>query len=222
MAPASPSTGLATTGHGPSLVRPRSHIDQEVVDKMTVLRQRGVSFKEIGRRMGCSERTARRWVGQVLPRLQSPGPEPAAPTDPRAIRELMLDEFMDLLYVNKELRSVTVVWRRVGGPASDYFEATYGGPPSILFLSEAERLLSDRLTKLGPRALHLLAKTQQSKHRFLREVIGPLFADYVGWHRFAFNSLSGHNETGEDWRPPSERNGKPPNFDHVNLFDLAK
>jgi hypothetical protein len=189
---------------------------------MTALRQRGVSFKEIGRRVRCSERTARRWVGQVVPQLRSPDPEIASPTDLRAIRELLLDEFMALLYVNEELRSVTVVWHRVGGSMCECFEATYGGPPSILFLSEAERLLNDRLLKTGPRALQLLTRTQQSKHRFIREVVGPLFSDYVGWHRFAFNMDCGFNETGEDWRPPSERSGKPPKFDHVDLFDLAK
>lgn len=222
MAPASPTTGLATAGRSPSLVRARSHVNQEVVDKMTVLRQRGVSFKEIGRRIGCSERTARRWVGQVVPQLRSPGPELRSPTDARAIRELLLDEFLHLLYVNHELRSVTVVWKRVGDPMSESFQATYGGPPSILFLSEAERILGERLAKTGPRALQLLARTQQSKHRFIREVIGSLFSDYISWHRVAFNSFSGYNETGEDWRPPSERSDKPLKFDHDDLFDLAE
>jgi hypothetical protein len=213
---------LATTGHSPSLVGSRSHMDQDAIDKMTALRQKGVSFKEIGRRARCSERTARRWVGKVVPKLHSPGPELAFRTDPRAIRELLLDEFMALLYANEELRSVTVVWTRVGGPMSECFQATYGGPPSILFLSEAERLLGDRLAKTGPRALQLLTRTEQSNCRFIREVIGPLFADYIGWHRFAFEAVSGYNETGEDWRPPSERSGKRPKFDHVDLFDLAK
>lgn len=221
MASASPAVDLATAGHRPALVRSRSHMDQEVVDKMTVLRQRGVSFKEIGRRVGCSERTARRWVGQVVPQLHSPGPELASTTDPRAIRELLLDEFMALLYVNRGLRSVTVVWQRVGDPMSESFQATYGGPPSILFLSEAERLLGERLAKTGPRALQLLTRTRQSKHRFIREVIGSLYSDYMNWHRVAFNSFTGFNETGEDWRPPSERRGASGQFEYVNPLDLT-
>jgi hypothetical protein len=196
-------------------------MDQDVVDRMTALRQRGISFKEIGRRAGCSERSARRWVGQVAPQLHPPGDELTSPTDPLTIRSQLLDEFMALLYANEALRSATVVWERVGGPTSQYFEATYGGPPSILLLSEAERLLNIRLAKLGPRALALLARTQQSKHRFIREVLGPLFADYIGWHRLAVDSPTGFNETGEDWTPPSERGIKPQHYWHVDLFDLA-
>ncbi len=37
----------------------------------------------------------------------------------------------------------------------------------------------------------------------MREVVGFLYRDYVSWHELAQNI--GFCETGEDWRPPSER-----------------
>lgn len=213
-----PDAVRGVAGPGPSGCR----LDQDQIDKIGIFRERGVTYPEIARRLRCSERSARRYGKGVTPRLRLPHDDDQSGHDPRAIRDSLLDEFMALLYANEELRSVTVVWHRVGEPMSECFDATYGGPPSILFLSEAERLLSDRLAKTGPRALQLLTRTQQSKHRFIREVVGSLFSDYIGWHRFAFNCSSGYNETGEDWRPPSERSGKPPEFGHVDLFDLAK
>jgi len=79
--------------------------------------------------------------------------------------------------------------------------AEYGGPPSILFLSEAERLIRERLEGLGVLALRLLALDKRSQNRFLREVVGCLYRDYVQWTQFAQN----FGETGEDWRPPQER-----------------
>jgi hypothetical protein len=196
-------------------------MDQEVVDRMTALRRQGISFKAIAQRVGVSERSARRWVGKVPPQVHAPAADDAPTGDPRVIREYLLDEFMTLLHSNEELRSVTVEWTRVGPRYSECFDATYGGPPSILFLSEAEKLLRGRLEKLEPRSLKLLANSAQSKRRFLREVVGPLFSDYVGWHRFAFANPSGYLESGEDWRPPSERRGASAQFEYVNPLDLT-
>ena len=77
----------------------------------------------------------------------------------------------------------------------------YGCPPSILFLNEAERQLKDRLNKLGNLTLQLMAREKQSQRRFVNEIIGDLYWDYHSCHVFHQN----FGETGNDWRPPSER-----------------
>jgi hypothetical protein len=100
------------------------------------------------------------------------------------------------------------VWRKVDESLQ---EAVRGGPPSILFLNEAERTIRERLDELGPLALTYLARETQSKHRFLREVVGHLYWDYAHWHRFVQN----FGETGEDWRPPGERPAAIDNDDYV-------
>lgn len=89
----------------------------------------------------------------------------------------------------------------------DSARAEYGGPPSILFLTEAERLLREKLDSLEPLALRYLAQQRQSQDQFLRQVIGHLYNDYVLWHQIAQNLK---DETGEDWRPFRERPPCPP------------
>jgi hypothetical protein len=165
---------------------------------MTELRLQGLTFADIGARLGCSERTARRYVGKVEPRLQLPQENPEPEADPRALRERFTSEFLEILHGDGRLRSLTLRWQKVGEATQ---KAIWGGPPSILFLSEAERLIRERLDGIGDLALRLLAREKQSQHRFLREVAGSLYADYVLWHQFAQN----FGETGEDWRPPQER-----------------
>lgn len=178
----------------------RRRVTQETIDEMATLRRQGLTFKEIGARVGCSERTARRYVANVRPQLHLPQATPELETDPRALREQLLSEFIDKLYRDTRLRAVTVTWHRVDDCTT---EAEYGGPPSILLLSEAERLLRERLESIGNLALKLLARDVRSKRRFMREVVGPLCWDYIGWHQFGQNL--GFCDTGEDWRPPSER-----------------
>jgi DNA-binding CsgD family transcriptional regulator len=177
----------------------RQRVTQETIDEMADLRRQGLTHKEIGERRGCSERTSRRYVGKVEPQLQLPerNPEPEAEA-PRQMRERFASEVLEILHGDERLRSFTLRWRKVD---EDTQEAIWGGPPSILFLSEAERLIRERLDGLGDLALKLLARDKQSQHRFLREVIGYLYQDYVAWHQFAQN----FGETGEDWRPPQER-----------------
>ena len=51
----------------------RRRVNQESVDEMAELRRQGLTFKDIGLRAGCSERTARRYAGMVEPRIQLPG-----------------------------------------------------------------------------------------------------------------------------------------------------
>jgi len=175
-------------------------VTQETIDEMAALRRQGLTFDEIGKRVGRSERTARRYTAKVRPELHLPQATPKLETDPRALREQLLSEFIDKLYSDSRLRAVTVTWHRVDDSTT---EAEYGGPPSILLLSEAERLLRERLESIGDLALRLLAKDVRSQRRFMREVVGSLCSDYIGWHRFGQNL--GFCDTGEDWRPPSER-----------------
>ena len=58
----------------------RHRVTQGMVNRMAELRRQGLTFQEIGARVGCSERTARRKVGQVEPQINLPqrGPEPLA------------------------------------------------------------------------------------------------------------------------------------------------
>jgi len=167
---------------------------------MAELRRQGSTFSEIGARLGCSERTARRYVGKVRPQLYLPqaDPEPEPEASPRTLCEQLASRFLDLLHRDPRLRSLTFTWRRVDDETQ---VAEYGGPPSILFLSEAERLIRERLEGLGVLALRLHALDKRSQHRFLREAVGYLYWDYVQWTQF----VQGFGETGGDWRPPRER-----------------
>jgi hypothetical protein len=165
---------------------------------MAELRREGLGFAEVGARRGFSERTARRFVGKVEPRLTLPQGNAEPETDPEALRERFARDFLEILYHDKGLNALTMRLRKVG---PDTRVAEYGGPPSILFLNEAERLIRERLDSMGVLALRLLARTQQLQGRFLRETVGSLYSDYVSWHRFS--NMFG--ETGEDWRPPRER-----------------
>ncbi len=183
----------------PRSARPRRHrVTQETIDQMAALRRQGLTFEQIGARVGCSERTARRYTAKVQPQLHLPQAEPELDTDPRVLRERLTSEFLQLLYNDRRLRSLTVTWHRVDDSTQ---QAVYGGPPSILFLSEAERLLREQLDSVGLLAVQFLARDKRSKLRFLREVVGPLYQDYAHWHQFSQN----FGETGENWRPPRER-----------------
>jgi hypothetical protein len=192
-------------------------MNQERIDQAGALRQKGVSYAEIAERVGCSERTARRIAANVRPELHLPSAKPDRTGDPRAIRESLLSGWMEMLHVDKRLRSVTV--RLEPDPKDDSrINWIYGCPPSILFLNEAERQLKERLSRLGNLTLQLMAREKQSQTRIVNEIIGDLYRDYYTCHVFHQN----FGDTGNDWRPPSERSGKPPKFDHVDLFDLAK
>jgi hypothetical protein len=47
-------------------------VTQETIDEMAALRRQGLPFEQVGARVGCSERTARRYVGHVEPELSLP------------------------------------------------------------------------------------------------------------------------------------------------------
>ena len=176
----------------------RRRVTQERIDEMGELRRQGWTFGDIGARLGCSERTARRYVGKVRPHLCLPQADPEPETNPRTLYEQLASRFLGLLHRDPLLRSLTFTWGRVDDETQ---VAEYGGPPSILFLSEAERLIRERLEGLGVLALRLLALDKRSQYRFLREVVGGLYRDYVQWTQF----VQSFGNTGEDWRPPRER-----------------
>ena len=176
----------------------RGRVSQEDIDAMAELRRQGLGFAEVGARRGFSEKTARRFVGKVEPRLTLPQGDAEPESDPRALRERFAQDFLEILYRDKQLNALTMRLRKIGPDAE---VAEYGGPPSILFLNEAERLLRERLESMGVLALRLLARTKQLQARFLRETVGSLYSDYVLWHKIA----NKFGKTGEDWRPPRER-----------------
>jgi hypothetical protein len=171
----------------------RRRVTQADIDQMAELRRGGHPFAAIGQQLGFSERTARRYVGRVVPQLELPERSPEPRIRPAVARERLVRELLETLYRDQRLRSYTVTWQGDRG--------LHGGPPSVLFLSEAEGLLRDRLDRMGVLALGLLVQDSRSKGRFLREVISPLYWDYVHWHEFQQN----FGGTGEDWRPPHER-----------------
>ncbi len=167
---------------------------------MAALRRQGLTLTEVGLRRGLSERSARRYVGQVEPRLSLPGSGSQEPEeDPQALPDRLAREFLDALYRDPRLNSLTVTRHKVGRDGENW---EWGGPPSILFVNEADRVIRTALDDLGALALRLLAQDSRSKARFLRERIGWLYSDYVTWHQLSQNLL---DETGEDWRPPRER-----------------
>ena len=111
---------------------------------MAELRRQGLGFAEVGARRGFSEKTARRYVGKVEPRLTLPQGDAEPETDPRALRERFAQDFLEILYRDKQLNALTMRLRKIGPDAEI---AEYGGPPSILFLNEAERLTSSGTTQ---------------------------------------------------------------------------
>src|ERR1700675_394182 len=130
-APLHPSTGVG-----------RRRVTQEAIDEMAELRLQGLTFADIGARLGCSERTARRFAGKVKPRLHLPQGNPEPEVDPPALRERFASEFLEILHGDERLRSLTLRRQKVDEATE---KAIWGGPPSILFLSEAERLIRERL-----------------------------------------------------------------------------
>ncbi len=183
----------------PTAAPARRRTNQERIDAAGKLRRKGISFEEIAARLGCSERTARRIAGHVQPELRLPDAESGRDTDPRELREALLARFFDRLYHNRQLRSVTIIWRTDGGEEKC-------GPPTSRFLSIAEGQLRKRLAELGLHLLRRLAADAELQTEFLRDCIGALFGDYFWWHRPTEELYVGiRGSNGELWRPPWER-----------------
>ena len=172
----------------------RHRVTQETVDEMAALRRQGLTFKEIGQRVGSSERTARRYAGRVQPQLQLP-PANLEPEveDPHQMRERLARWFSDFLY------------KRNGDPRPR---------ESVTFLAEATRMIWERLDAIDPLTLELMAKDGELRKRFVLEVLGELYSDYkLLVHmdtEFGQMSLS---QSAAKWRPPRERQAIDPEDD---------
>jgi hypothetical protein len=164
----------------------RRRVNQESVDAMAELRRQGLTFKEIGARLGCSERTARRYARRVEPQIQLPPPTPEPePEDPRRLRERLARWFSDFLY-------------------------EFPGDPrpreSVRFLAEANRMIGERLGLLDPLTLELLSKDVGLRRRFLKETIGQLYGDFrshVQWD--AQWTMLDTAASATNWIPPGEQ-----------------
>ena len=153
---------------------------------MAALRRQGLTFKEIGARLGCSERTARRYVGNVLPQLNLPqaAPEPEA-EDPRRMRDLLARGLSDTLYRLEQFPQPRL---------------------SVAFLAEATRLIQKCLEELPPLTLELMMSDSALRTRFLKETVGALYTDYKNFVLFDIG-LGGMTaaQSAAGWRPPGER-----------------
>jgi hypothetical protein len=186
---------------GSALQASRRRVNQESVDEMAELRRQGLTFEEIGTRVGCSERTARRYAGRVEPHLQLPAamPEPQV-EDPRVLRERLARWCSDFLYRLEEYPQPRL---------------------SVRFMSEATHLMRDRLAEMDPLTLELLAKDRPMKDRFLKEVVGRLYGDFR--NHVQFEEGIGHMTTeasAATWRPLRERPAVPaPEDDDAEFYD---
>ena len=141
------SVGLESRS-GPS----RRRMTQEAVDAMEHLRRQGLTFEEIGARLGCSERTARRYVGQVEPRIHLPGKRTQLDAD--ALREQLTEDFA---------RAAWSGWKRW---------------PSTEFVNEVNRQVEERLAAMRPETLRLLAEDQRMRGQLFAQVVAPLYQDF--------------------------------------------
>ena len=143
---------------------PRRRVTQGAINKMAELRQQGVSYQEIGARLGCSERTARRYVGQVVPQLELPQPEfRAGVRDPDRMREWLARHFSEQLYHDKSFPAPRL---------------------SVAFLADATRLVKESLEELPELILELLMNDKDLRDRFLRETVGSLYSSFSSSVRF--------------------------------------
>jgi hypothetical protein len=178
----------------------RHRVTQETIDQMAALRRQGLTFQEIGQRVGCSERTARRYAGRVQPQLHLPSanPEPEV-EDPRQMRERLARWFSDFLYkLNEDPRP----------------------RESVTFLGEATRMMRERLEETDPLTLELMLKDVELRKRFVVEVVGRLYSDYklIVHMDVEFGQMS-TSQAAAGWRPPRERPVIEPEDDDCFLED---
>lgn len=168
---------------------PRRRVTQGAIDKMAELRQQGVSYREIGARLGCSERTARRYVGQVQPQLHLPEAVPVPEVqEPRQMREALARELSNTLYNHRPSPQPSL---------------------SVAFMAEATKLIQEGLEEVPPLTLELMQMDEELRKNFLRSAVGALHADYKQWTEIgeiAYGRLP--IESVVTWRPPWERTRK--------------
>lgn len=164
----------------------RRRVTQETVDEMAALRRQGLTFKEIGQRVGSSERTARRYAGRVQPQIHLPSTNPQPEVeDPRQMRECLARWFSDFLYKLND------------DPCPR---------ESVTFLGEATKMMRERLEATDPLTLELMIKDIELRKRFMVEVVGRLYSDYkiIVHMDVEFGQMS-PSQAAAGWRPPHER-----------------
>ena len=168
----------------------RHRVTQGMVNRMAELRRQGLTFQEIGARVGCSERTARRKVGQVEPQVKLPPNRPEPERDPDVLRERLARIFAAHLQKG---------WERW---------------PSARFVAEANRQFQERLAEMDPQTLHLVSVDARVRSKLFLEVAGPLYRDFVSITRMRQQLAgSGLDISQMEWRPPRERKCEPPEDD---------
>jgi len=141
-------SGSPESPSGPS----RRRVTQEAVDAMERLRRQGLTFAVIGARLGCSERTARRYVGQVEPHIELPGKKTKPDAD--ALREQLAEDFA---------RAAWMRWK------------TW---PSTDFVNEVNRQLEERLAAMRPETLRLLTEDPRMRGQLFAQTVVPLYRDF--------------------------------------------
>ncbi len=179
----------------------RHRVTQETVDEMAAFRRQGLTFKEIGQRVGSSERTARRYAGRVQPQLQLPpaNPEPEV-EDPRQMRERLARWFSEFMY------------KQNGDPRPR---------ESVTFLAEATRMLRERLEATDPLTMELMLKDVELRKQFVLEVVGPLYSDFKLMVHFdtGLGQMS-PSQAAAGWRPPRERPVLDPEDDSLDEYEV--
>lgn len=183
---------------GPPIEASGRRITQKMVNLMADLRRQGFTFKDIAARVGCSERTVRRYVGHVATQVEAP-PDGAPPDlDAERIRAQLIHRFTPWL--------------------EDEFEVCR----SVTLIDEANRRLEARLARTHPETLGLLEHNQNMQWQFFCEIVGPLEHDLrrsdptgrvgatedppVMWHPLAFP-----DEGTLTWQPEPEPDNGPSN-----------
>ncbi len=173
-------------GKGPT----RHRVTQGMVNRMAELRRQGLTFQEIGARVGCSERTARRKVGQVEPQVTLPLNRPEPERDPDALRE------------------------RLAGIFAAHLQKGWERWPSARFVAEANRQFQERLVEMDTQTLYLVSVDGRVRSKLFLEVAGPLYRDFVSITRMREQLAgSGLDLSQMEWRPPRERKREPPEDD---------
>jgi DNA-binding CsgD family transcriptional regulator len=178
------------TNPGAALIRRR--VTQETIDEMAELRRQGLPHKEIGERTGCSERTARRYVGKVQRQITVPGEGPEPDLDPKGLRERLARAYATKLHEG---------WKRW---------------ETVRFVAEANWQIQERLSETDTETLRLVWQDQRMRDHFLWETVGFLYRDFRNHEQLA-ETLFDDGLGTYSWRPPRERNDIPVSDDEEFL-----